>query len=430
MEDPFTRHEMELSINLIRDYKLELEDLFKFNFEKFQIFRSSTFFYLDNLYNLIECISKGKNDETKKEQSENMKAELLIFKSTNYKFLKNLLKEFRNEYKHKHKNLRKIIEKIDSVVHDIFSKESFENANSNNNLDKPINAEENFEDEYIDINYIGACNAENILNNQKENKLLNSKVRLPCDWEVIKNTNNENNISNFSEGNHPRSMSEMITLHESKKIPSIVDEKQGKFMDTKIRHAKVTSNRPANDFWKDKHNNVNCAFCGISSGNLFDGKKLGCLYGPFQGFKESYYAHEKCAIYSPKISLDSKNMMKNVIKEIERSRKIICKLCKNPGANIFCYNTSCKDNFHYLCGKKYGCLFDNQKFYMNCPEHLQNRLYENDLNSDIVCEKCFSGLDEEVILLCSKCDKSYHTYCLVPKLFIIPEGDWYCDKCK
>ncbi|XP_055549357.1 remodeling and spacing factor 1 isoform X2 [Wyeomyia smithii] len=46
------------------------------------------------------------------------------------------------------------------------------------------------------------------------------------------------------------------------------------------------------------------------------------------------------------------------------------------------------------------------------------------------CQKCGSTDHPEWILLCDSCDKGYHCSCLIPVLFVIPEGDWYCPKCE
>ncbi|ORX58264.1 RCC1/BLIP-II protein [Hesseltinella vesiculosa] len=45
------------------------------------------------------------------------------------------------------------------------------------------------------------------------------------------------------------------------------------------------------------------------------------------------------------------------------------------------------------------------------------------------CVKCKKTDDEDNLLLCDKCDDSIHTYCAIPKLTEIPEGEWYCDRC-
>ncbi|GAB5593939.1 hypothetical protein Unana1_08839 [Umbelopsis nana] len=45
------------------------------------------------------------------------------------------------------------------------------------------------------------------------------------------------------------------------------------------------------------------------------------------------------------------------------------------------------------------------------------------------CVKCGKGENEDQILLCDKCDNPMHTYCAVPPLKDIPDGEWYCDVC-
>lgn len=53
-----------------------------------------------------------------------------------------------------------------------------------------------------------------------------------------------------------------------------------------------------------------------------------------------------------------------------------------------------------------------------------------DFNKDHACQKCGKSDHPEWILLCDSCDKGYHCSCLVPVLFIIPEGDWFCPICQ
>lgn len=47
----------------------------------------------------------------------------------------------------------------------------------------------------------------------------------------------------------------------------------------------------------------------------------------------------------------------------------------------------------------------------------------------IECERCGSGLCEEILLLCDGCNLAYHTFCLSPSLPLVPDGDWFCDDC-
>ncbi|KAI3713400.1 hypothetical protein L1987_71977 [Smallanthus sonchifolius] len=46
-----------------------------------------------------------------------------------------------------------------------------------------------------------------------------------------------------------------------------------------------------------------------------------------------------------------------------------------------------------------------------------------------ICEQCRSGLHAEVMLLCDRCNKGWHIYCLSPPLKRVPPGNWYCSEC-
>ncbi|KAK3034555.1 hypothetical protein RJ639_033801 [Escallonia herrerae] len=55
--------------------------------------------------------------------------------------------------------------------------------------------------------------------------------------------------------------------------------------------------------------------------------------------------------------------------------------------------------------------------------------FEVEEGLDQICEQCNSGLHGEVMLLCDRCDKGWHIYCLSPPLKRIPPGNWYCLDC-
>ena len=46
------------------------------------------------------------------------------------------------------------------------------------------------------------------------------------------------------------------------------------------------------------------------------------------------------------------------------------------------------------------------------------------------CRICRRGRDEDCLLLCDKCDRGYHTFCLTPPLKSIPKTDWFCPDCQ
>jgi len=49
---------------------------------------------------------------------------------------------------------------------------------------------------------------------------------------------------------------------------------------------------------------------------------------------------------------------------------------------------------------------------------------------EVKCEMCQGGDREDEVLLCDGCDCGFHIFCLKPPLKKIPDGDWFCEKCK
>ncbi|KAF9593763.1 hypothetical protein IFM89_025230 [Coptis chinensis] len=49
--------------------------------------------------------------------------------------------------------------------------------------------------------------------------------------------------------------------------------------------------------------------------------------------------------------------------------------------------------------------------------------------SDVYCEKCHSGSAADKLLLCDKCDRGFHIFCLKPVLVSVPKGSWFCPSC-
>ncbi|XP_059434207.1 histone-lysine N-methyltransferase ATXR6 [Corylus avellana] len=48
---------------------------------------------------------------------------------------------------------------------------------------------------------------------------------------------------------------------------------------------------------------------------------------------------------------------------------------------------------------------------------------------DICCEECGSGDCAAKLLLCDKCDRGYHLFCVRPILVSVPKGSWFCPSC-
>ncbi|KAK9819859.1 hypothetical protein WJX72_003401 [[Myrmecia] bisecta] len=48
---------------------------------------------------------------------------------------------------------------------------------------------------------------------------------------------------------------------------------------------------------------------------------------------------------------------------------------------------------------------------------------------ELNCELCKGGHHEDKIILCDKCDRGCHMFCLTPPLEDVPEGEWICPLC-
>eukprot|EP00731_Ephydatia_muelleri_P014050 Em0007g1360a len=64
-----------------------------------------------------------------------------------------------------------------------------------------------------------------------------------------------------------------------------------------------------------------------------------------------------------------------------------------------------------------------------CVNVLDQSISWEKSTSKVFCQVCRRGDSESLLLLCDGCDKGTHTYCCVPPLDAIPDGDWYCHHC-
>jgi PHD-finger len=55
---------------------------------------------------------------------------------------------------------------------------------------------------------------------------------------------------------------------------------------------------------------------------------------------------------------------------------------------------------------------------------------DNVVSADLPCQVCRSSDDDAKMLICDRCEKGWHTYCLSPSLTEVPEGNWYCWTCQ
>ena len=85
------------------------------------------------------------------------------------------------------------------------------------------------------------------------------------------------------------------------------------------------------------------------------------------------------------------------------------------------------------------CLQQWQASLRSCTSQSQLAIHWYTLERSIIwskslmnlrCRKCCKKGGDEYLLLCDGCDNGFHTYCLDPPLLEIPEGNWFCSKCK
>ncbi|XP_062120055.1 histone-lysine N-methyltransferase ATXR6 [Humulus lupulus] len=54
---------------------------------------------------------------------------------------------------------------------------------------------------------------------------------------------------------------------------------------------------------------------------------------------------------------------------------------------------------------------------------------DSERDDDVSCVVCGSGDSPADLLLCDKCDKGFHLFCLRPILPSVPKGSWFCPTC-
>ncbi|KAK6935388.1 JmjN domain [Dillenia turbinata] len=79
-------------------------------------------------------------------------------------------------------------------------------------------------------------------------------------------------------------------------------------------------------------------------------------------------------------------------------------------------------SFGFSCSKR-------RKGNQDCVAGSKLCKFETMDDRDQICEQCESGLHGEVMLLCDRCNRGWHIYCLSPPLKRIPPGNWYCLEC-
>lgn len=181
----------------------------------------------------------------------------------------------------------------------------------------------------------------------------------------------------------------------------------------------------------------------VESRPLFGGKQLDLCklfsavkrHGGFQKVKKDKKWGEVLQILDPSyVPLVQSNSLQSLCQMYETHLY---------GYEVYQSNSSCGKRYrrsnmleesYKLRGKKTGkqCTEGEQKAAVGdiCSgiQKLEEA-DEMDLRLDQVCEQCHSGAHEQLMLLCDRCDRGWHLYCLTPPLSEVPTGNWYCFDC-
>jgi len=145
----------------------------------------------------------------------------------------------------------------------------------------------------------------------------------------------------------------------------------------------VLSNRPNHKMHKISDPEVFCVFCKKSSKDEEIIQVVGPMYGPIKTGKfkkefddrEEYFMHELCAVWTSAVYLDqTTNKLKNLSKEIKRSKLLKCSYCGQYGAGLGCFIESCSKNYHYKCMLDAGCFPVYNEFITYCPDHIPENI--------------------------------------------------------
>lgn len=96
-----------------------------------------------------------------------------------------------------------------------------------------------------------------------------------------------------------------------------------------------------------------------------------------------------------------------------------CLFCGSSGSSeMFIYCTDCGEAFHSFCADAPIALMTNRLQWrcVNCK----------------ICETCLDSTgnyEDEQLLYCELCDKSYHLSCVIPKVDSVPSTSWICHNC-
>lgn len=108
----------------------------------------------------------------------------------------------------------------------------------------------------------------------------------------------------------------------------------------------------------------------------------------------------------------------------EHEHQDYCEVCQQGGEIILC--DTCPKAYHLVCLEPE--LDEAPEGKWSCPACEADGPIEQE-DDDEHQEFCRICKDGGELLCCDSCPSAYHTFCLNPPLYDIPDGDWRCPRC-
>merc|ERR1712142_410363 len=102
-----------------------------------------------------------------------------------------------------------------------------------------------------------------------------------------------------------------------------------------------------------------------------------------------------------------------------------CEVCQQGGEVILC--DTCPRAYHLVCLDPE--LDEAPEGKWSCPHCEQNGADDKEEEEDDHMEYCKACGDGGELLTCDSCPVAYHSFCVYPPLWEVPDSDWHCGKC-
>ncbi|KAK4311657.1 hypothetical protein Pmani_016856 [Petrolisthes manimaculis] len=103
-----------------------------------------------------------------------------------------------------------------------------------------------------------------------------------------------------------------------------------------------------------------------------------------------------------------------------------CEVCQQGGEIILC--DTCPKAYHLVCLEPE--LEEAPEGKWSCPTCEAEGVKDEDEHMEY-CKVCKVGKEQDggELLCCDSCVNAYHTYCLSPPIYEVPDGEWTCQRC-